>query len=127
MNGKERLPIWRDSNRLLLEIEQAVCAFPRYHKYAVGSDLRKEAMQICRLLVRALSAKEAERLQGVQELRLAVDDIKITIQLAKELQAFQNFSQFQRVSELAVAIGKQGGAWCRKLAGRTVGSESVVR
>jgi hypothetical protein len=29
----ERLPIWRDANRLLLGVEQAVRGFGRYHKY----------------------------------------------------------------------------------------------
>lgn len=37
-----QLPIWRDANRLLIEIEQAVRKFPRYHKYALGSDLRRQ-------------------------------------------------------------------------------------
>lgn len=55
MEHKQRLPIWRDANRLLLEIEQAVRGFPRYHKYAVGTDMRRQAMMICRLLVRAQS------------------------------------------------------------------------
>jgi hypothetical protein len=50
--------------------------------------------------------------------RLAVDDLKIMIQLAKEIKAFKNFQQFQVVSELVVLIGKQGGAWCRQLTQR---------
>jgi hypothetical protein len=114
MEGKERLPIWRDANRLLLEIEQAVRQFPRYHKYALGTDLRRQAMLICRLLVRALSAADRERAGQVQLLRHAADDIKVMIQLAKEVKAFQNFRQFEDISKLAVAVGRQGGAWhCR--------------
>jgi hypothetical protein len=39
----------RDANRLLLlEIKQAVRRFPRYHKYALGTDLRRQAMTLCR-------------------------------------------------------------------------------
>ncbi|MCI5163668.1 MAG: hypothetical protein D3917_16960 [Candidatus Electrothrix sp. AX5] len=62
MDRKERLPIWRDANRLLLELEQAVRQFSRYHKYTVGTDLRRQAMYICRMLVRSLSAAEGQRL-----------------------------------------------------------------
>ncbi len=57
MSNGMNLPIWRDCNRLLLEIEQAVRQFPRYHKYAVGADMRRQALYICRLLVRALDAE----------------------------------------------------------------------
>jgi len=33
INKTHSLPIWRDANRLLLLIEQAVKTFSRYHKY----------------------------------------------------------------------------------------------
>lgn len=118
MNNGIRLPIWRDCNRLLLEIEQAVRGFPRYHKYAVGADMRRQAMYVCRMLVRALDAEGEKRLVQVRQMRLAVDDLKVMIQLAKEIKAFKSFRQFQVVSELVVLIGKQGGAWCRQLTQR---------
>ncbi|MBP6809444.1 MAG: four helix bundle protein [Chromatiaceae bacterium] len=53
MRHLNHLPIWRDANRLLLAIEQAVRVFPRYHKYTLGSELRRQAMQVCRLIMRA--------------------------------------------------------------------------
>ncbi len=106
MEKKERLPIWRDANRLLLEIEQAVRWFPRYHKYAVGTDLRQQAMLVCRLLVRALSAEGKQRIEQVGRLCHAVDDLKVLIQLAKEVKAFQSFRQLEEISKLAVAVGR---------------------
>ena len=45
-----QLPLWRDATRLALEVENAVRQFgntpslPRYHKYVLGSDLRRQAM-----------------------------------------------------------------------------------
>ena len=84
-------------------------------------------MYICRMLVRALSAEGVQRLHKVQELQLAVDDIKVMIQLAKEVKAFQNFRQFEIISGLAVAIGKQGGSWSRQLSKRNARPESGVR
>lgn len=126
MSNGMNLPIWRDCNRLLLEIEQAVRGFPRYHKYAVGADMRRQAMYICRLLVRALDVEGEKRVYQVRQMRLAVDDLKIMIQLAKEIKAFKSFQQFQVVSELVVLIGKQGGAWCRQLTQRIARPESRV-
>ena len=56
-----RLPIWRDANRLLVEIERAVRRFPRYHKYALGTDLRRQGMSVCRCIVRAAAAAGDQR------------------------------------------------------------------
>ncbi|MEA3642942.1 MAG: hypothetical protein VBE63_23810 [Lamprobacter sp.] len=79
MQHLKALPIWRDANRLLLAVEQAVRRFLRYHKYSLGSDLRRQAMQLCRLIHRAASAPNdlAER---VAERVLAVDDFKLSLQ-----------------------------------------------
>jgi len=124
MRNGSKPPIWRDANRLLLEIEQAVRCFPRYHKYAAGGDLRRQAMVLCQSVSRALSASGDSRLLQVRKLLVAVDDLKITIQLAKSLQAFASFTAFQRVAELAVGIGKQGGAWMRHLSSAGTRPES---
>lgn len=108
------LPIWRDSQQLLLLIEQAVRHFPRYHKYTLGSELRRQAMLICRLLARAYNDKE-RRLRHVMSLHDAIEDLKIQIQLAKELAAFRHFQEFDTIARLAVAVGKQSGGWRQRL------------
>lgn len=112
---KTRLPIWRDCNLLLLQIGQAVRKFPKYHKYTLDSDLRKQAMLIVRYLARAVSAKNQLKLRCVHKLQSLIDEIKVMINLAKELKAFENFKQFQQLTELSVSIGKQNGAWLNKL------------
>ena len=115
--GRQQLPIWRDANRLLVEVETVVRSFSRYHKYSLGTDLRKQAMNLCRLISVALRDLH-HRATSVERLILAIDDIKVLIQLGKEIKAYQNFSQFQRLVELAVSLGKQGGAWLRHLSGK---------
>lgn len=62
---RKQIPIWRDANQLLLEIEQVVRHFPRYHKYTLGSELRQQAQVLLPQLV------------------IAVDDLKIQVQSAK--------------------------------------------
>ncbi len=114
MRHANHLPIWRDANRLLLAIEQAVRAFPRYHKYTLGSELRRQAMQVCRLIMRAADQRD-EQSRWLQQLVMAVDDLKLSVQLAKELEAFRSFQEFQAVAELAVAVGKQSGGWRKRL------------
>jgi hypothetical protein len=106
------LPIWRDSRRLLLEVEKSVRRFPRYHKYTLGSELRAQAMKICRLVARAWRDK-ARAQYWLERLVPAVDDLKLQIQLGKELQAFANFAEFESLAALAVEVGKQSGGWLR--------------
>jgi hypothetical protein len=105
-------PIWRDANRLLLEVEQAVKHFPRYHKYTLGTELRQQAMLICQLVARAWREK-TQNLAILKRLVATVDDLKIQLQLGKELQVFQNFSVFERLAVLTVTVGKQSGGWLR--------------
>lgn len=126
MKHMRQLPIWRDANRLLLAIEQAVRHFPRYHKYALGSDLRRQAMGICRLILRAYNEQD-KPLPQVRRLVLAVDDLKCQIQLAKELRAFRHFKEFQDIAELAVQLGRQSGGWRRRLAERNSRNRDASR
>ncbi len=49
----EAPPILRLVERLLVELEEAVRRFPRYHKYTLGSELRTQAMRIACLSHRA--------------------------------------------------------------------------
>lgn len=113
MRHLNRLPIWRDANRLLVELEQAVRGFSRYHKYTIGSELRTTAMRLCQSIHRAQS-RSRSRVKLIQHISELVDDIKLQIQLARELKAFANFAQFQRVVELAVSLGRQAGGWLRQ-------------
>jgi hypothetical protein len=105
-------PIWRDANLLLLEVEQAVKHFPRYHKYTLGTELRQKAMLICQLVARAWREK-TQNLAILKRLVATVDDLKIQLQLGKELQVFANFSVFERLAVLTVTVGKQSGGWLR--------------
>ena len=116
------LPIWRDANRLLLEMEQSVKHFPRYHKYTLGSELRTQAMLICRLVGRAWRDKPNAQ-YWLEKLVPAVDDLKIQLQLAKELQVFRNFAEFERLVTLTMDVGKQSGGWLRRL---QVSSQSEI-
>ena len=103
---KINVPIWRDANRLLLSVERVVRRFPRYHKYTLGSELRQQAMLICRLIHRVC--------RWLLRLVRAIDDLKLQLQLAKALALFQHFAEFEQLAGLAVEVGKQSGGWLRR-------------
>ena len=67
-----KAPIWRDAQRLMVLVEEAVRRFPRYHKYTLGSDLRRQAMHLCRLVNRAWRDSRG-RQRHVEQLVMAVD------------------------------------------------------
>ncbi len=113
MRHLNRLPVWRDANLLLVEVEQAVRGFSRYHKYSVGTALRTTALRLCQAIHRAYSRQQSQ-CKMVQHVAELSDDLKLHIQLARELQAFKSFAQFQRVAELAVSIGRQAGGWLKQ-------------
>jgi hypothetical protein len=109
------IPLWRDASRFLVEVEAAVRGFPRYHKYTLGSDLRRQAMALCRLVARAAQAPAGpERARVVEQLVWQVEDVKMSLQLGKELEVFSSFAQFQRLAEQAVAMGRQSGGWWKR-------------
>ena len=53
----DHLPIWKTAMALAVLLEEAVMRFPRYHKYAPGTDLRRQAQRICVLVIRANEAR----------------------------------------------------------------------
>jgi len=105
-------PIVHTAERLLLCIEQAVRGFPRYHKYTLGAELRRQAMRVARLTHRAW--RDSSRLdEYLHDLNWAVDELKLSLQLGRQIQAFTGFAQFEACAELAVQLGKQCGGWQR--------------
>ncbi|MEN9503502.1 MAG: hypothetical protein RI964_2787 [Pseudomonadota bacterium] len=88
MMQRKDIPIWRDATQLLLAVEQAVRHFPRYHKYTLGTEMRQQAMKICQLVSRSWQDK-ARAPETLPRLVLAVDDLKIQLQLGRELPVFR--------------------------------------
>lgn len=109
-----KIPIWRDSNRLLVEVEKKVRGFPRYHKYTIGTELRKSSINVCRFLVRAYKETE-KKSKWVEKLNTEIEDLKVLLYVAKEIKAFNNFNDFKEITDITMSIGKQSGRWLKNL------------
>jgi len=81
---------------------------------------------VCRLIIRAYN-EQHKPLQQVERLVLSLDDLKCQIQLAKELQAFRHFKEFQNIAELAVQVGRQSGGWRKRLVERNSRNRNAMR
>jgi hypothetical protein len=72
-------------------------------------------MSVCRRVARAAPARDAHQQVPILEpLVWPVEDLKMSVQLGKELEAFASFAQFQRLAEQAVVPGKQSGGWWKR-------------
>ncbi|WP_223571772.1 four helix bundle protein [Xanthomonas citri] len=106
-------PIIKACERLLVEIEQCVRRFVRYHRYAIGTDLRKQAMTVYRNANRAWRDRENQA-RWVRQLVWDIDELKQHLQTAKLLNACSSFRQFEMLARLAEQLGAQAGGWHRQ-------------
>ena len=100
--------------RLRVEIENAVSAFPRKHRYATGQRLRDEIATAGRLANRAWRDERCNTAHWTQQLVWAIDEFKATLRVAAELRAFTSGKQFHLLIVLAEDLGRQAGGWWRE-------------
>lgn len=114
-NKRALPPVYRDIKRLLVMVENAVQGFSRYHRYTLGTDLRQQALKLMRLVHRAWRDQANVR-KHLQSLVWALDDFRLSLQLAKELHAFPSFALFEQLARLGDQVGRQCGGWLKSVA-----------
>ncbi len=106
-------PIVKLAERLTKEVELAVRSFPRYHKYALGTDIRRQAMHVARLAHRTWRDR-AHQVEWTGRLSIAIDDLKLSLQIGKQIEAFRSFEQFEHLGRIANDLGRQCGGWLKQ-------------
>lgn len=98
---------------VLVQIEDAVKTFPRFHKYAIGAELRARARSTAQAACRAWRDvnQRTARLRGLE---VSIDDLKLELQTAHRLKAFRSFAQFEPIARNVSNLGRQFGAWQRQ-------------
>ena len=123
-------PIVKAAERLLVDIENAVRSFPRYHRHQIGSNLREQAMTVYKIANRAWRDR-AQQKRWVVQLVWAVDELRQVMQTAKLLHAFKSFNQFEELARQAHGLGAQAGGWRRQFGNPSAqsasGSNAVVQ
>lgn len=109
----EHLPIYKKAMDLAVYVENAVRGFSRYHKYSIGSDLRNLSRRVVTLIIAANS--RADKREALLTLRDTLEELKVVINICKEVNAFKSFKTFQRAAESAVDIGRQCEGWIRSV------------
>lgn len=124
MAQSEHLPIYRDAFELLVYLENAVQTFSKYHKYTLGTDLRNSAREVLKLIVRANNSTAREVV--LEELRLALEDLKVLIRVGKEVKAFPSFKTFEVAVNQLVSVSKQTEGWLRSTRQRSQGQKLAL-
>jgi hypothetical protein len=110
-------PIVKSAERILKEIEVVVRRFPRYHKYASGARLREQAWEVATLTTRAWR-DGARRADWIEDLAVAIDGLNLSLQLAKQVEAFRSFAEFEALARLVADLGRQCGGWKKHQQGK---------
>lgn len=109
----EHLPIYKKAMDLAVYVENAVRGFSRYHKYSIGSDLRNLSRGVVTLIISANSRED--KLTALLTLRDTIEELKVVINICKEVKAFRNFTAFQNAAESVVDIGRQSEGWIKSV------------
>lgn len=126
MTTNNQLPeIAKKTERLMVDIEQVVRGFVRYHKYTLGSDLRTQAMAVARLCHRAWRDRSRQA-HWVAELIWAIDELKLSLQLGSQLRAFKSFRQFEILIRATEDVGRCAGGWKRQIHRKSQNPENQV-
>jgi len=107
----ENLPIYKSALSLAVYMETIVRGFEKYHKYTMGVDLRVKSKALLFDISRANLS--ANKVRDLVVLRDTCEEMKMLIQLSKELKAFKDFKQFEHSSLLSVTVCKQAQAWLK--------------
>lgn len=116
MAQSEHLPIYKAAYDLCLYFEQVVRGFDRYHKYALGADLRDGARRVLKLIVRANA--RADKSGVLLQVREEVEQLKVLLRLGNDVKAFKSFKSFEHAIGLVVDIARQNEGWLRSQQGR---------
>ncbi|MDQ7084921.1 MAG: DUF1566 domain-containing protein [Sulfurovum sp.] len=107
--SSEKLPIFRKALALCVYIESIVKGFDRYHKYTIGKEMREFSQSLIFAINKAGLSKD--RVAILTTLRDKCEALKMLLLIAKEIEAFKSFKQFEHSSKLCVNVCRQSQAW----------------
>jgi hypothetical protein len=109
----KHLPIYRKAFDITVYIENIVRGFSRYHKYTLGTDLRNLSRCVVRLIVRANSQRE--KVATLCRLRDAIEELKVTVRVCKEVKAFRDFNSFKHLISEVISLSRQCEGWIKSM------------
>ena len=104
-----------------VHFEKVVAGFSRYHRYTLGTELRNQSAVVT-AIVKANS--ETDKLPALIALRERLEELTLTVRLAKEVRAFKSFRSYQYAAEEVVSVSRQNEGWIRSASGKAQGGQN---
>jgi MoaA/NifB/PqqE/SkfB family radical SAM enzyme len=105
----DNLKIYKTALDLVVYFEKIVFNFDKYHKYAIGIDLKNKARQISLKVIRANTSKSKSI--EIQEMLILIEELKFLIRLCKEINGFKNKNSYSYSSKLLTTLENQAITW----------------
>ncbi len=102
------LPVYKASYDLLLAIFKFLKNFSKEYKYTVGENIKKETIELIKLIYRANRIREKAKV--IIEAREHVEVIRLLIRLMKDMQQI-SLKQFVEINEKVENVSRQLAGW----------------
>ncbi len=99
----EQMIVYQKAYDLLFWIKPTVERFVRVHRYSLGVELEKEALELLKSIAR-LNIKKDKK-QAIEECFVCYETVKILLRLSKDFKLI-SIRQYEYSSELIVEIEK---------------------
>jgi hypothetical protein len=93
----EAMPIYKAAMNVAVRVDGAVRRFAKGHKYTLGARLRDTAVDVVVLIARC--NRRVDRVRELPGLCDRIEELKLMINLGKEVKAFASFNQFVEVRD----------------------------
>lgn len=107
----EELQVYKKSLELVVYFENLVRNFDRYHKYAMGLEVRKSSQRVLMLVAKANVKKF--RIECLKEAIEILEELRIMVRICAEIKCFKSYSQSKFPTELILNIIKQCEGWLK--------------
>lgn len=112
MSLYENLPVYKQAKDMTVYFYKIVRHFDRYNKYDIGQEIKYLARKTLSLITKA-NIKQTRK----EYLTMAIDnleELKITLNIAKDLEVFKNKTHsFGVATKLVIEVLKQCEGWLR--------------
>ncbi len=110
---RELPKIVKDAARVRAMVEEAVVRMHIKHRHLSGTEIRAAAFRVVRSALAVWRAK-GNQLPLMRALGESIDDLKLHLQLAKDVNAFRSWKEFEALVRLVDEVGRQSGGWLKR-------------
>ena len=102
------MPVYKACYDLLIEIFRFTGEFSREYKFTVGENLKKETIDLLKLIFRANS--RTDKISVLQEARQSIEIIRLMIRVMKDMKQI-SLKRFVAVNQKVENVSKQLAGW----------------